>query len=80
MSRLLNSGKEFRDNLLNKNIYNDKEAYDISHKNALSDGDEYGKGELNGSIGSLSDIKMRSDLSNKNIYSFNREYGESDTV
>ncbi len=80
MSRLLDVSKQFREELLSKNIYNEKEEYTPSHKNALSDGDEWGKGELNGSIGSATDIRTRNELLSKNMYSFNREYGDGDTV
>jgi hypothetical protein len=80
MSRLLESGKEYREKLIAKNSYNRNNEYTNSHKNALSDGDEHGRGELNGTIGTSVDIKQRETLIAKNKYNSNNEYGESGTV
>ena len=51
-----------------KNIYKGNDVYNISHPNALSDGDEKGKGELNNSIGSASDIISRESQMARNQY------------
>jgi hypothetical protein len=44
------------------------------NKDALSDGDEFGKGELNGSVGSKTDINTRIEITNKNAYSTKKSY------
>lgn len=80
MSRLLEQGKEYRDKLISKNIYNKNDEYSGSHDRALSDGDKYGRGEVNGEIGTSEDIKQREELMAKNKYNKNNEYGESGTV
>lgn len=80
MSRLLESGEEFRNNQISKNKYDKNTYYSESHPNALSDGDEFGKGELNGSIGGITDIDQRNKQKVKNLYTSNKEYGQSGTV
>lgn len=77
MSRLEDISKEFRDKLLVKNIYGNNDGYTSSHANALSDGDEHGKGEKSGSIGGATDIKTRTSLLAKNKYSSNNDYNSS---
>lgn len=77
MSRLLDNSKAFRDVLLAKNSFNVNDEYVSGHKNALSDGDEKGKGEKDGSIGSATDISKRVELSAKNLYNSNDEYNAS---
>lgn len=79
MSKLLEQGKEYRDKLISKNIYNKNDEYSASHNRALSDGDIFGRGEVNGVIGTSEDIKQRENLLAKNKYNKNNEYGESDT-
>jgi hypothetical protein len=80
MSRLLESGKEYREKLIAKNSYNRNDEYTNSHKNALADGDEHGRGEVNGKIGTSVDIEQREKLIAKNKYDGNNEYGESGTI
>lgn len=80
MSRLLDSGKQFRDQLIAKNIYNKNDMYVDSHPNALSDGDEKGRGEVNGVIGTSTDIRKRDELIAKNMFNKNRQYGQTGTV
>ena len=53
---------------LSRNSYADSKAYSSTHENALSDGDEKGKGELDGKVGSLTDIKSRIDVVARNKY------------
>ena len=77
MSRLLDNSVEYREKLLAKNKYTKNDEYRASHADALSDGDEQGKGEKNGSIGGLTDIKQREALMAKNKYSFNDPYNDS---
>ena len=62
MSRLLDNGKEYRDEQLASNIYKEGKDYNSSHTRAKSDGDIHGKGENDGSIGSSDDIKTREKL------------------
>jgi len=58
---------------LSRNSYLEKNGYGVTHENALSDGDEKGKGE-NGTIGSSIDIQARVNSLAKNPYSVNNEY------
>ena len=61
--------------MLNRNQYNtDLNGYDTNHPNAISDGDELGKGENNGNIGGLTDINTRTDNKNRNLYNDQNGY------
>jgi len=73
MSRLETVSKQYRDALIAKNDYDNNDYYSVSHKDALSDGDELGKGETD-TVGSLTDIKTRESLAAKNIFTKNKEY------
>lgn len=77
MSRIEKRSKSTREALLAKNIFNTGSEYNVSHVNALSDGDEHGKGEKGSSIGGLTDIKMRKTLLAKNMYNSGSEYNVS---
>ena len=58
-----------------KNIYNTGNEYSITNPNAVSDGDEKGRGEgEDGSVGTITDIKTRIELLVKNIYNENFQY------
>lgn len=74
MSRLIENSGEYREKNIVRNSYNNNDKYSVGHPNALSDGDELGKGELNGSVGSATDIKMRKSAKAKNMYNSNNEY------
>lgn len=74
MSRLLENSGEFRDKNIVRNTHNANDFYNVSHPNALSDGDELGKGEFNGNIGNETDIKSRKTAKSKNLYNSNNEY------
>jgi|LakMenEpi03Aug12_release.lakeMendotaPanAssembly.Ray.scaffolds.fasta_scaffold31353_9 hypothetical protein len=63
-----------RNALLAKNDYNTSKEYSAVNKDALSDGDEKGKGELNGSIGSATDKTEKTKLVVKNIFTPEKEY------
>lgn len=77
MSKLDEISKEFRENNVNKNVnYSNKEEYSSSHKRAISDGDEFGKNENGGSVGSLTDIKTRETLLGKNPF-IKKEYNSA---
>jgi hypothetical protein len=76
MSRLENNSLIYRKEQIVKNAYNNGSEYNESNKNALSDGDEKGKGETN-TVGGLTDIKTRNSLLVKNKYKTGNEYNES---
>ena len=66
--------EKYRTELLNKNNYTSNNFYSSINKDALSDGDEKGKGDLNGSVGSKTDINTRLENINKNKFKANSEY------
>lgn len=77
MSKLEEISKEYRENNVNRNLYNAKNEYNQSNPRAISDGDENGKDNNgSGSIGGSTDIKTRDLLLNKNPY-FKKEYNAS---
>jgi hypothetical protein len=67
-----------RNTLLAKNDYNTSKEYSAVNKDALSDGDEKGKGELNGAIGSATDKAEKTKLVVKNIFTPNSQYEKFD--
>lgn len=73
MSRLEENSREYREQLVAKNNYNKTGEYNLSHKNAQSDGDEKGKHDL----GSEVDIQARERLITKNTYNKSSEYNIS---
>jgi hypothetical protein len=74
MSRLEESGKAYREQLIARNNkINSSNPYNISHTSAVSDGDEFGKNP----DGSIVDITARERLLAKNIYNKNKEYNHS---
>ena len=77
MSRLEKNSKPFRDSLLSKDIFSLDKPYDQSNSRALSDGDEHGKGEKNGIVGSKTDITQKTKLLTKNKYSSTKPYDAS---
>ncbi len=77
MSRLEKNSIEFRKKEISRNEFNSNKEYNLAHPNALSDGDEHGKGELQGSVGGETDIKKRKELKAKNLYKENHEYNDS---
>ena len=70
----LENSQQYKECSVAKNDYNDNDQYFSGHKNALSDGDEWGKGENNGNIGGATDIKTRKTAISKNKYNSNNEY------
>lgn len=60
-----------------RNEYNYTDEYGVNNKNALSDGDEKGKGQMgdDGTIGSVTDINTRIANIVKNNYNKNNGYG-----
>jgi hypothetical protein len=77
MSRLLNNSDQYRDPLLAKNNFTNNDEYNVANSRAISDGDDFGKGENNGSIGSVTDIGKREELKAKNTYTQSNEYNIS---
>jgi hypothetical protein len=74
MSRLEDMSVGFRKEEIARNDYNQNKPYNQGNPDALSTGDEAGKGEFNGSIGSATDIKVRKNLTAKNKFTPNKEY------
>jgi len=74
MSRLETTSAAYRATLVAKNDYSDTDPYNAGNPDALSTGDEKGKGLVNGEAGGLTDIKTRAKLIAKNKYNSNREY------
>ena len=60
--------------IMAKNNYNYENEYNSNHVNALSDGNENGKGEKNGQVGSLTDINTRKENIVKNVYNESNNY------
>jgi hypothetical protein len=59
------------------NRYSDKNGYGLTSKDAISDGDERGKGQKgdNGEVGSITDINTRIQILNTNKYGKEFGYG-----
>lgn len=74
MSRLEDISVQYRETSVAKNDYNKNDEYSAGNPNALSTGDEKGKGEVNGQVGSATDIKTRQTLLTKNKFNKNKEY------
>jgi hypothetical protein len=77
MSRLEDISLPFRKKSIARNDYNENNKYEVGHPDALSDGDEKGKGEMNGQVGSATDIKIREKLMARNKFNRNREYNDA---
>ena len=76
MSKLEELSAPFRKCEVARNNYNFNDEYNAGNADALSTGDELGKGENNGCVGSATDIKKRKQLIAKNCYNYNREYNQ----
>jgi len=74
MSKLEDISVPFRKILIAKNEFDTNDQYTVGHPDALSTGDENGKGEVNGEVGGATDIKVRKTLITKNKYNYNKEY------
>lgn len=77
MSRLEDVSLPYRNKSLVRNDYSENSKYESGHADALSTGDEKGKGEVNGQVGGATDIKMRDKLVTKNKFNKNREYNDA---
>lgn len=78
ISKLKQIADAERPNQLKKNIYVEKNEYNSSHPNAISDGDDKGRGLNNGNIGNRTDITQRKLQSSKNIYTEKNSYKVDD--
>jgi hypothetical protein len=74
MSRLEDISAGYRKREISRNEYDNNDPYTGGHANALSDGDEWGKGENNGQVGGATDIKARQTMIAKNKFNRNNEY------
>ena len=74
MSNLEKISVEFRKKEIARNDFDQNDAYELGHSKALSDGDEHGKGEVNGEVGGATDIKSRETAAAKNKYNQDRQY------
>ena len=74
MSRLEDISLPFRKREIARNDYDENDVYNSGHPDALSTGDEDGKGEVNGEVGGATDIKTRYTSMARNRYNKNREY------
>ena len=63
-----------RQSLISKNIYGNNFEYNAVNPNAISDGDEKGRGENNNSVGTKTDINERIGLQSKNKYGQGKTY------
>jgi hypothetical protein len=77
MSRLEEKSVAFRKQNVARNSYDNNDQYNVGHSNALSNGDEKGKGELENQVGGTTDIKSRETSMTKNRYNKNREYNDA---
>ncbi len=77
MSRLEDISLPFRTRSIAKNDYNNNDEYSVGHADALSTGDEKGKGAVNEQVGGATDIKTRNSLMAKNKFNKNREYNDA---
>lgn len=77
MSRLEGISLPFRVKHIARNAYDENDKYEVGHSNALSNGDEPGKGEVDGQVGGLTDIRTREKSMARNRYNRNREYNDA---
>lgn len=70
--------KQFLNTELSRNQYSYNNGYGINHPNAISDGDNKGKGQNeSGEVGSKVDILTRTETLARNRYTNNNGYGIS---
>lgn len=77
MSRLEDISEQYRKQQITRNNYDNNDPYSGTHPDALSDGDELGKGEKDGSVGSSTDIEQRHIQKTRNKYSNENPYNDS---
>lgn len=75
MSRLEEMNEQFRKCSIARNKHTLNDEYVAGHPNAISDGDELGKGEGDsGSVGGLTDIRQRECTIARNKFNVNKQY------
>jgi len=77
MSRLEDVSLPYRKQNVARNEFDNNDQYNVGHADALSTGDENGKGEVNGQVGGATDIKTREHSVARNKYNKNREYNDA---
>lgn len=77
MSNLETISGQFNHANMVRNHYKPSTQYVVGHPDTLSDGDELGKDEYNGSVGSLTDIHQKTCLLAKNKYNNGYQYDSS---
>lgn len=74
MSRLLENSEEYRQRNKSRNTFTSEDDYNTGHPDALSDGDEMGRGQVNNQVGTSTDIRKREELATKSMYNKNKPY------
>jgi len=77
MSKLTDIANAERKVELGRKSYQENAPYDGNHKNALSDGDDKGKGEKNGKVGSATDNAEKAKNLARNKFGQNKPYDQS---
>jgi len=77
MSRLEDISLPFRKKAIARNDFDENDKYEVGHPDALSTGDENGKGEMNGQVGGATDIRTREKSMARNKFNRNREYNDA---
>lgn len=73
-SPILAQAIALRNTMMASNRENPTNPYSLTHPDALSDGDELGRGEYNGVIGTRTDIRSRIAMTTSNVYNSGNEY------
>ena len=73
-TKLEEHAEKIRQELITKNSYKTGNEYNSNNLNALSNGDDKGKGEYNGQVGSLKDINSRIENIKRNEYKVDKKY------
>jgi len=74
MSRLLENSDEYRQRNKARNTFTSEDDYNTGHPNALSDGDERGRGQQQNQVGTATDIRKREELATKSMFNKNNPY------
>ncbi len=74
---LFEFSKSYRNREVVRNKYKTTDEYRAGHPNAKSDGDELGKGENNGEIGSKTDVTERRIAEARNSFTKDNPYDAS---
>ena len=76
VSNLMEIAKKVRPKMEQRNFYQPTNMYNLSHPDAISDGDDLGREPKNesGTIGTKTDINQRKTLLAKNLFTEKRPY------